>query len=101
MFTKILTGGFVLIMLGAVVMGSIALFTSREETDAHLGNTARGQAAIGGPVTGSRRGGQGSGQGRGPENTETNRPRNNVPETAPQSGIWWRTRVRKRARRWQ
>lgn len=67
-------------------MGAIALFTDREGTDAHLGYNARGQAAIGGPVTSNGRGGQGSGQGRGQENTETNRPRNSIPEAVPQSG---------------
>jgi hypothetical protein len=85
MLTKILAGGFVLIMLGATVMGAITLFTDRAGTNEHVRYNARGQAAVGDPIIGGR-GGQGAGQGRGRVSPETDRPRGSAPEAAPQSG---------------
>ena len=70
MLTKILTGGFVLLMVGAVIAGAIAVFSPSEEhvsaearargqlnAAEHAGNAPQGQ--------GQGAGGQGQGLGRG------------------------------------
>ena len=68
MLTKILTGGFILIMVGAIIAGAIAVFAPSEE--AHLGAGAREQSTslTQGPGAGGQgqgQGGQGQGQGQG------------------------------------
>jgi hypothetical protein len=84
MLTKILAGGFVLIMLGATVMGAITLFTDRAGTNEHVRYNARGQAAVGDPIIGGR-GGQGAGQGRGRVSPETDRGQGTGSEYVPTS----------------
>ena len=76
MLTKILTGGFILIMIGAVVAGAIAILGPSNE--AHANAEARGRATglgLGtqaetfsegrGQGAGGQRQGQGQGMGRG------------------------------------
>ena len=68
MLSKILTGGFILIMVGAVVAGAIAVFGPSEE--AHARAAARSYETRFGlgaqaEVTGQGRGQGASGQGRG------------------------------------
>ena len=67
MLSKILTGGFILIMIGAIVAGAIAVFSPSEEAHAstrasELG-TRLGQGAQAGPSSEGQ--GQGRGQGQG------------------------------------
>lgn len=86
MLTKIIAGGFLLIMLGAVVMGAITLFTDREATHAqHAGAYGQEQDMDRGPNIDGR-GTQGAGQGRGWESKETDNHQGIVPETAPPNG---------------
>lgn len=86
MLTKIVAGGFLLIMLGAVVIGAITLFTDREAANAqHAGAYGRGQDTVAGPNIDGR-GTQGAGQGQGWESRETDSQQGIVPETAPQNG---------------
>jgi hypothetical protein len=76
MLTKILTGGFILIMIGAVVAGAIAIFGPSDEacgsTEARGRNTELGLGARAetfsqgrGQGAGGQRQGQGQGQGLG------------------------------------
>jgi hypothetical protein len=75
MLSKILTGGFILIMVGAVIAGAIAVFSPTEE--AHTSAQARGQSERLGQnaqaeslLQGQGRGqGQGQGQGSGRQAT--------------------------------
>lgn len=87
MLTKILTGGFILIMIGALVAGAIAVFSPSEEAHAQaneretrFGQGAQAETGVGRGQGVSRQGqGQGlgpsqgwvQGQGRGRESSES------------------------------
>jgi hypothetical protein len=70
MLKKILVGGFLLIMVGAVVAGAIALFTPSEDAHARQG---RGQGAIANQGTSAQLAGNGQGRGQGGRTATANR----------------------------
>jgi len=85
MFKKVLAGGFLLIMIGAVIVGAITLFAQADEAEACIGSNNRGQGSIARQGIDGRRG-QGAGQGRGRENTEAGISQNDFRESTPQGG---------------
>lgn len=91
MFKKILVGGFLLLMAGAVVAGAFTLFAQRSGFDAHAGSNGKGQGALarqgtnerGGPRELTSQNSYGKGQGLG---------RRQGPSTEPQpENIEWQT----------
>jgi hypothetical protein len=85
MFKKVLAGGFLLIMVGAVIAGAITLFAQADKADACVGSNNRGQDSVARQGIDGR-GGQGAGQGRGREYTEADISQNGFRENGPQDG---------------
>ena len=76
MFKKILVGGFLLLMAGAVIVGAVNVFAQREGADECAGSTGGARGTIARQGTGNQTG-QGGGQGRGREAQESDAPQNN------------------------
>jgi hypothetical protein len=85
MFRKVLAGGFLLIMVGAVIAGAITLFAEADEADACVGSNNREQGSVARQGIDGR-GGQGAGRGRGRETREADVLQNGFRESTPQSG---------------
>ena len=80
MLKKILVGGFLLVLIGAVVMGIVTVFAQRGDAEECAGSRdlARGASArqgAGNPI--GQGAGQGAGQGRGREMQAPDAPHNN------------------------
>jgi hypothetical protein len=83
MFKKVLAGGFLLIMVGAVIVGAITLFAQAGEAGACVGSNNRGQGSVARQAIDGR-GGRGAGPGRGRENPEARISQDDSRESTPQ-----------------
>lgn len=85
MLKKVLVGGFLLVMIGAALVGTVTLFAQRESADACTGLHERATGTLARQDTGSQIRPY-NGRGRSQENRATDLSQGDIDKIAPQSG---------------